>query len=123
MESSLTLKKDLDVATRGDVKEIVTEAIEGFAIIVGKSFERMDRRFDEMVTKAEFEPFKRETNQSLYELKTDVSDLKTRMLGVEDRLDKIETHLVCIDARFDDIEETDDESDLWKEIERQWPKP
>lgn len=71
------------MATKADIKEIVTTVTDAFDSL----FKYLDKN---MVTRDEFEPFKKSTEQSLYELKSDVSDLKDDMRGVKGRLDTLE---------------------------------
>lgn len=129
MKKEISLKKDSDIATRGDVKEVVTEVVsaafehftlhilpqvietivirvvdeklEHFATMVKRSFDHIEAQ---MVTKDEFYPFKEATEQSFYYLQTDVTDLKMRMGCVENRLDKVEIRLDCIDIRLNEMD-------------------
>ncbi len=105
-------------ATKADVKEIVTEAFDSFAQIMKRSFDDVygrfdaaDIRMDGLVTKDEFQPFKRETEQSLYELKTDVGHIKNRLDRVETRLDGMDTRFETVDAKFDFMNEKFDSMD------------
>lgn len=66
-------------ATVSDVQNIVTRAIEDFAIIVGRGFaethEQIQNIRENMVTKSEFSEFKAE----MYEFKAEMYDFKTEM--------------------------------------------
>lgn len=100
-------------ATKADVREIVTEAFDSFALIMKRSFDdvygrldTMDNRMDGLVTKDEFQPFKKETEQSLYELKTDVGHIKNRLGKVGTRLDGMENRLDVMDVKIDTLIET-----------------
>lgn len=106
---SRRISRKSQVATVGDVENIVedrverivtnivTKAIDNFAVIVNRGFTDVQMQINEMrtdigrmVTKADFEPFKKETEQSLYELKSDVGEVKVRLENVENRIESVE---------------------------------
>ncbi|MFA6158916.1 MAG: hypothetical protein WC763_04840 [Candidatus Paceibacterota bacterium] len=70
------------------MEKIVDERLDKFAIMVKRSFDDINER---MVTKDEFNEFKGDTEQALYYLQSDVTDLKGRMSKVENRLDGVES--------------------------------
>jgi len=89
-------------ATKADVKEIVTEAFENFAQIMKRSFDDVYMRFDMVDARMnsfvenEFLPFKRDTEQSFYELRADMGHVKSR-------LGKVEGGLVITNAKLDEV--------------------
>jgi hypothetical protein len=96
-------------ATKADVAEIVTEAFEKFAIIMKRSFDDVYMRFDMVdarfdgvdarmnaFVENEFLPFKRNTEQSFYEIKTDIGHIKVR-------LGKVEGGLIVTNAKLDGV--------------------
>jgi len=105
-------KKNLGPATKADVEEIVTKNIDNFAAIMKRSFDDVYQSFDDVyqrfdgiegqltkvLTKAEFDPFKKETERSFYYLQTDVTDLKSKMTKVESRLERVEGGLGSIEG-------------------------
>ncbi len=130
MKKEIFTRKDSDTATRGDVKEIVTEVvstafthftlhvlppiIESVVVpVVERIVDEKINEFagivkrsfehieDQMVTKDEFYPFKESTERSFYYLQTDVDDLKTRMGRVENRLDKVESKIDSLEVKMD----------------------
>ncbi len=87
-----------DIATKGDVESIVTrivtsvvnEAIDNFAIIVGRSFADTQAQINGITV--ELHEFKGNTERALYSLQTDTTDLKDEIKKVKIRLDKVEDH-------------------------------
>ncbi|HEY0908383.1 MAG TPA: hypothetical protein VGE35_03485 [Candidatus Paceibacterota bacterium] len=136
MTGEISIKRDSDVATRGDVKEIVERAInsgfESFAIIVGKSFEQMttymDTRFDAIDVRFDA------VEGRLDRVEIRLDKVEARLDGVEGRLDKVEGRLSDVEEKIDAVfgimeidginldDDSDGEDRLWKDIERRWPK-
>ena len=73
------------------IEGVVSRELGKFAIMVKKGFDDMHERLDNMV--GEFNEFKGETEQNFYGLKSDVMCLKSSMVKVEHRLDRVETKL------------------------------
>jgi hypothetical protein len=93
-------KPHSDLATKSDVREIVTEIIDNFAVMVKCGFDDIHER---MVTKEEFNEFKAE----MHEFKTNMLEFKdgtepvlyslqTDMLDVKSRLTKVETEIINV---------------------------
>lgn len=101
-------KPHSDLATKSDVREIVTEIIDGFAVMVKHGFDDIHER---MVTKEEFNEFKAEMHEfkaEMYEFKTNMLEFKnstepvlyslqTDMIDVKSRLTKVETRLTGVE--------------------------
>jgi cell shape-determining protein MreC len=98
-----------DLATKNDVRGIVTEIIDNFAVMVKHGFDDIHER---MVTKEEFNElraemyefktnmleFKNGTEPALYSLQTDMLDVKSRLTKVETRLTGVEDGLISLTA-------------------------
>lgn len=91
------VSKKSPFATKHDVQTIVDKGFEKFAIVMKRSFDDIELR---LVTKDEFVPFrdemigfKKSTEQTLYEIQSDTSDLRNRMGRVENRLDVLENKM------------------------------
>ncbi len=83
-------KPHSDLATKGDVREIVTEIIDNFAVMVKRGFDDIHER---MVTKEEFNEFRAEMYNFKANIEPAVYTLQTDMLDVKSRLTKVETGL------------------------------
>lgn len=88
------------LATKSDVREIVTEIIDNFAVMVKRGFDDIHER---MVTKEEFNEFRAQMNAfkdstepALCSLQTDMLDVKSRLTKVETRLTGVEDGLISL---------------------------
>ncbi|MFA6158274.1 MAG: hypothetical protein WC763_01450 [Candidatus Paceibacterota bacterium] len=89
------------LATKSDVREIVTEVIDNFAIMMKRSFDDIN---DRMVTKEEFNEFKAE----MHEFKDEMHEFKTNMLefkdGTEPALYSLQTDMLDVKSRLTKVE-------------------
>jgi len=90
------------LATKSDVREIVTEIIDNFAIMVKRGFDDINER---MVTKEEFNEFKAEmydfkanTEPAIYALQTDMLDVKSRLTKVETEIINVRCDVTSLTA-------------------------
>lgn len=93
-------------------KEYLSAELGSFAAMVKRGFDDVIERIDTIFERKEFLEFKQATELSLYELKSDMGDVKGRLTSVENRLDRVEDRLSGIEdilgptiSRVDDHED------------------